>query len=112
MARLNPHKDGALVITLTRLGGSAFALNSDLIERVDSTPDTVITLVDGTKYVVCEELRTVVDAVREYRGAVIAESARMTSRDEAAQALAASPPARRLAAVPDGLGATATHKDL
>ena len=44
------------VITLTRLSGSVFALNSDLIERVDSTPDTVITLVDGTKYVVREDL--------------------------------------------------------
>jgi flagellar protein FlbD len=86
------------VITLTRLSGSAFALNSDLIERVDSTPDTVITLVDGTKYVVSEGLAEVVNAIREYRGAVIAESARMTSREEA---LAANPPARRLAAVPD-----------
>ena len=44
------------MITLTRLSGSVFALNSDLIERVDSTPDTVITLVDGTKYVVLEDL--------------------------------------------------------
>ena len=36
------------------LAERSFALNSDLIERVDSTPDTVITLVDGTKYVVAE----------------------------------------------------------
>ena len=99
------------MITLTRLGGSVFALNSDLIERVDSTPDTVITLVDGTKYVVCEGLGAVVDAIREYRGAVIAESARMTSRSEADQALAATPAARRLAAVPDALGALATRED-
>jgi flagellar protein FlbD len=85
------------VITLTRLSGSTFALNSDLIERVDSTPDTVITLVDGTKYVVREELREVVDAIREYRGAVIAESARMANGDDV---LATNPPARRLVAVP------------
>ena len=65
------------MITLTRLSGSVFALNSYLIERVDSTPDTVITLVDGTKYVVLEELTAVVDAIRAYRGAVIAESARI-----------------------------------
>ena len=86
------------VITLTRLSGSVFALNSDLIERVDSTPDTVITLVDGTKYVVSEPLRAVVDAIREYRGAVIAESARMGAASDAASA---NPPARRLVAVPD-----------
>jgi flagellar protein FlbD len=86
------------VITLTRLSGSVFALNSDLIERVDSTPDTVITLVDGTKYVVREPLRDVVDAIREYRGAVIAESARMGAASDVASA---NPPARRLVAVPD-----------
>ncbi len=96
-----PHKDGAPVITLTRLSGSMFALNSDLIERVDSTPDTVITLVDGTKYVVSEGLREVVTMIREYRGAVIAESARMAHRDEV---VAANPPARRLVAVPDRFG--------
>jgi flagellar protein FlbD len=86
------------VITLTRLSGSMFALNSDLIERVDSTPDTVITLVDGTKYVVCEDLRSVVDAIREYSGAVIAESARMAGSEDV---LSTNPPARRLVAVPD-----------
>ena len=69
------------MITLTRFSGSVFALNSDLIERVDSTPDTVITLVDGTKYVVTEGLQVVVDAIRAYRGAVIAEIARLSTAD-------------------------------
>lgn len=86
------------VITLTRLSGSVFALNSDLIERVDSTPDTVITLVDGTKYVVSEPLDAVVDSIRRYRGAVIAESARMGASSDA---VSANPPARRLVVVPD-----------
>ena len=86
------------MITLTRLSGSAFALNSDLIERVDSTPDTVITLVDGTKYVVREGLREVVEAIRDYRGAVIAESARLSHQEEVA---AETPPARHLVAVPN-----------
>jgi flagellar protein FlbD len=67
------------MITLTRFSGSVFALNSDLIERVDATPDTVITLVDGTKYVVAEPLDEVVAAIRAYRGAVIAESARLSA---------------------------------
>jgi flagellar protein FlbD len=84
------------VITLTRLSGSVFALNSDLIERVDSTPDTVITLVDGTKYVVREDLTSVVDAIRAYRGAVIAESARIGLPEEPP---AAPAPVRRLAVV-------------
>ncbi|MFN8195711.1 MAG: flagellar FlbD family protein [Nocardioidaceae bacterium] len=60
------------MILLTRLSGSVFALNSELIERIDTTPDTVITLVDGKKYVVAENLEQVVDAVRYYRGQTIA----------------------------------------
>jgi flagellar protein FlbD len=65
------------VVTLTRLAGSVFALNSDLIERVDSTPDTVITLIDGTKYLVRESLEEVVDRVRRYRGSVIAAASHL-----------------------------------
>jgi flagellar protein FlbD len=91
------------MITLTRFSGSVFALNSDLIERVDSTPDTVITLVDGTKYVVTEGLQQVVDQIRAYRGAVIAESARLQCEPELAAAPSPTPAAgpRRLVPVPD-----------
>lgn len=60
------------MITLTRLSGTTFALNSDLVERVDSTPDTVVTLVDGKKYVVTDTLEQVVDAIRRHRGEVLA----------------------------------------
>ena len=68
-----PHKDGATrMITLTRLSGSVFLLNADLIERVDSTPDTVITLVDGKKYVVAESMSQVLDAVVAFRGEIVA----------------------------------------
>lgn len=63
------------MITLTRLSGSVFVLNSDLIERVDATPDTVISLVDGKKYVVSETLAEVVERVREHRGQIVAMSA-------------------------------------
>ena len=45
------------MITLTRLNGSAFALNCDLIERVDATPDTVLVMLDGSRYVVAEPTR-------------------------------------------------------
>jgi len=59
------------MIILTRLNGHEFALNCDLIERADATPDTVITLVDGTKYVVLESVETVIALVRQYRSSVI-----------------------------------------
>jgi len=63
------------VIMLTRLNGPAFALNPDLIERAEATPDTVITLVDGAKYVVAESLVEVVDRIRESRALALAEAA-------------------------------------
>jgi flagellar protein FlbD len=62
------------VILLTRLGGPVFALNPDLVERCDCTPDTVITLVDGAKYVVREPVQDIVARVRESKAAVIALS--------------------------------------
>jgi flagellar protein FlbD len=66
------------VILLTRLGGPVFALNPDLFERCDCTPDTVITLVDGKKYLVAESLPEVISLIRQYRATVIADAQHMT----------------------------------
>lgn len=65
------------MILVTRLNGAAFALNPDLVERADSTPDTVITLVDGTKYVIAESMTDFIELVRHYRASVIAQAHRM-----------------------------------
>jgi flagellar protein FlbD len=62
------------MISLTRLSGSVFALNADLIERIDSTPDTVITLVDGKKYVVAEPIGEVMSTILHHRAEVVALS--------------------------------------
>ena len=42
------------MIRLTRLNGTKFIVNAVLIERIESTPDTVIRLTTGTQYVVRE----------------------------------------------------------
>lgn len=62
------------MIMLTRLGGAQFALNPDLIERADATPDTVVTLVGGTKYIVVEPLEELITRVREFRAHIIASA--------------------------------------
>jgi flagellar protein FlbD len=62
------------VIRVTRLNGERFALNPDLIERVEGHPDTVAFLVDGTKYVVKESVEEVLQEMREFRAAVLATS--------------------------------------
>ena len=82
------------MVTLTRITGSTFALNPDLIERVDRTPDTVITLVDGTKYLVRESLDDVVALVIEYRAKLISAAGNIEAGSTVARA-------SRLAAVPD-----------
>lgn len=61
-----------VMILLTRINGEAFALNPDLIERVEETPDTHITLVDGKHLMVSESLKDVIDAIRRDRAAVLA----------------------------------------
>ena len=42
------------MIEVTRLGGGVFYLNPDQIETLEATPDTVITLTNGHRYVVRE----------------------------------------------------------
>lgn len=59
------------MLQLTRLSGPVFALNPDLIERAESTPDTVITLVNGSKYVIRESLDELDELIREYRADII-----------------------------------------
>jgi len=66
------------VILVTRLNGPEFALNPDLVERADSTPDTVVTLVDGTKYVIAESVEEFIRLVRLYRASVLADAQRLT----------------------------------
>ena len=65
------------MILVTRLNGPVFALNPDLVERAECTPDTVITLVDGTKYVIAESVPEFIDSVRHYRASLIAQASRI-----------------------------------
>ena len=65
------------MIILTRLNGEQFAINCDLVERVDAHPNTVLTLVDATKYIVAESLTEVVDRVRDFRAGVLVRSAEL-----------------------------------
>jgi flagellar protein FlbD len=71
------------VILVTRLNGAVFALNPDLVERADCTPDTVITLVDGTKYVIAESVPEFIDSVRHYRASLIASASRLEAETPA-----------------------------
>lgn len=56
-----------LMIKVTRLDGSVLVINSDLVETVEKTPDTVVTLINGHKMVARESVEELVDRVIEFR---------------------------------------------
>lgn len=59
------------MISVTRLNGSALALNPSLIERIERTPDTVLSLVTGTKYVVAESLEEIIERIQAFQASVM-----------------------------------------
>ena len=55
------------MIEVTRLNGKGLTINSDLIEMIEETPDTVITLTKGKKIIVKESRQMVKNLVKLYR---------------------------------------------
>ena len=55
------------MIEVTRLNGKGLTINSDLIEMIEETPDTVITLTTGKKIIVKESRQMVINLVKLYR---------------------------------------------
>ena len=55
------------MIELTKLNDVKFTLNADIIEVVEETPDTVITLVNGKKLIVKENRMEIYDQIVNYR---------------------------------------------
>jgi flagellar protein FlbD len=59
------------MILLTRLNGDEIYLNPDLIERIEAAPDTIVSLVDGKKYVAVEEPHELINRIVAFRAAVL-----------------------------------------
>lgn len=60
------------MIALTHFGsGNRIALNVDLIEKIEETPDTVITLTNGTRYLVQETMDEIIEMGIEVRARAI-----------------------------------------
>jgi flagellar protein FlbD len=62
------------MIELTKLNGAQLVVNSDLIEFIESLPDSLITLTTGTKIMVREKIPEIIAAVVEYRRRIGSES--------------------------------------
>ncbi len=55
------------MIEVTKLNGTKISVNEDLIEIVEETPDTVITLLTGRKIIVKESRQEIRNLVKSYR---------------------------------------------
>jgi flagellar protein FlbD len=58
------------MISVTRLDGSPMLLNADLMEWIERTPDTVIGLVNGERFLVRESPEELVQRVLEFKRSV------------------------------------------
>ncbi len=55
------------MIDVTRMSGKKFTLNAHLIETIEETPDTVISLTTGKKVIVKETRQEIVELAKLYR---------------------------------------------
>ena len=65
------------MIFLTRFSGERFAVNPDLIQRAEATPDTVVTLIDATKLIVTESIDDLSAIVATHRASITAMAMNM-----------------------------------
>ena len=66
-------EEGDRVIELTKMNGSVVLVNCEVIEMVEETPDTVITLTTGRKIIVKESRQEVNNLVKSYRKELFAK---------------------------------------
>ncbi len=62
------------MIKLTRLNHVPLIVNADLIEHVEVTPDTVVALTNGQKFMVLESAEEVVEKVIQFRKAILSST--------------------------------------
>ena len=74
------------MIHLTRLNHVPLIVNSDLIEHVEVTPDTVVALTTGQKFLVLESAEEVVERVIQFRRAILSASPCPLKKHEDAEA--------------------------
>jgi flagellar protein FlbD len=78
------------MIRVTRLDGSQMYLNEDLIEIIEETPDTHITLTNGKRYLVRERASVLIEQIVCFRARVIAHTQRGRGRKSLHKGMAGS----------------------
>ena len=60
------------MIRITRFEGTQVVVNSDIIQTVEETPDTIVTLTTGDKMMIKETVDEVIQAVIEFKRSIFA----------------------------------------
>jgi flagellar protein FlbD len=60
------------MIKLTGLNKEEFILNAEIIEKIEIVPETLITLINGKKYLVLESADVVIDKILQYKKKIFA----------------------------------------
>jgi len=67
---LTRDKGGATMITVTKINDRDIVVNCDLIELIESTPDTTLTTTTGRKIIILDTIDEVLDKVVAYKGRI------------------------------------------
>lgn len=65
------------MILVHRLKGQRMFLNADLVESIEETPDTVVTLVDGRRLVVGDSADELASRIVEFRASILVSATEM-----------------------------------
>ncbi len=68
------------MIELTSLSGSSFVLNSNLIETIETIPETKVTLTNGKYFLVGEEKEEIVQKIIDYNRQVFLDTVKLTEK--------------------------------
>ena len=58
------------MIPVTKLNGKTYILNALFIESIEETPDTMISMTNGKKFIVLESAKEVVELSQMYLGTI------------------------------------------
>ncbi len=73
------------MIKVTRLSGEYITINSDLIEKVEATPDSVVALTNGSHFVVKESVDEIVELVVLFKARVLKMVSQLERAEEEGQ---------------------------
>ncbi len=70
------------MIQFTRFNDTVFYVNPDLVETIEETPDTVVTLTTGRKFVVRESAEQIIDMIIAYKQKIFSQGIAVKRLDD------------------------------